>query len=123
MSKVGTAERMRPPVAVALCVALCVAGCAPGPQHFMREGATEDQFKRSSQSCRENASTRAAQEVDDSLLRQGGRSTGPPLDASTNPNTKNDQRRRERRIRYFYRECMEARGWIANDEGTGFQGI
>ena len=113
----------RSSLALSAGVALALLGCATPDVYWTRGNATPEQFERSSQSCTDTANTRVEQEVDDDLLRQGGRTTGPPLDASTDPNAANRERRRERRLRYFYSECMQARGWVPNDQGEGFKGL
>jgi len=118
--------RLARTTSLALLVALVWSGCAePEETYWTRRGASDKQFRKVSLRCNESAS--------DTLLEEGGsRNCGyntqgrgtycTQVDPNDPFQVEQEKRRRERRLRYLYNECMESAGWEKNYEGRGYKG-
>jgi len=99
--------------------------CTPQERFWSRASSGADAFERTSTSCTQQASGQAQQEQESAssgALGSSGGGYGSP-DQRATPNSENERRRFERRVRYFYGLCMEARGWTSNASGDGFRGL
>jgi hypothetical protein len=124
-STAGTKRGQGALAAASLCGALALLGCAEKPLFWTRTGSGEAEYERTSRACTEQGERQAALEQQSQPAPGLGGSTGSGYgtpDRRTAPGTENDRRRQERRIRYYYGECMEARGWTSNTSGEGFPG-
>jgi hypothetical protein len=108
-----------------LCVgaALVLLGCADKEMYWTRGISGEPEFQRTSSSCSTKALADVAQEPGSYRGEVNTREGYQRDDPATAPSTENDKRRRERRIRVLYRQCMELRGWVRNSDGKGFKGL
>jgi hypothetical protein len=104
--------------------ALGLLACAEKDAYWTRKGADEQDFRRASRSCNEQAQIQAFEE---SRNPNCGFNTGTGVGCRrTNPNdpgeVQAEKNRSERRRRYLYGQCLEGRGWVRNYEGEGFKG-
>jgi hypothetical protein len=109
----------------ALCVAICAGaalGCAtPEVIHWSRNGGKERQFQRDSRVCGDRAVAEIANSRGEVCIYN--EEIGGTVCGRVDPNNEQEQRRRKRRLRYLYGECLESRGWFSNYEGQGFRGL
>lgn len=112
-------------IGVSLAAALALSACAePEDIYWTRKGASDKQFRKISLACNEQAS--------DVVVKETGESCGYNTEARgtfcsrVDPNNpyavEQEKRRRERRLRYLYGQCLEAAGWSKNYEGRGYKG-
>jgi hypothetical protein len=110
-----------------LCCGIAAIGllaCAPRDAYWTRNGADEQDFRRVSRSCNEQAQIQAFEEARNPSC---GFNTGTGAGCRrSNPNdpgeAQAEKNRSERRRSYLYGQCMERRGWVKNYEGVGFKG-
>jgi hypothetical protein len=107
-------------------VVALLCGCASEPENtwWTRKGGTDKQFRKISLACNERAADIVVKENGGSCTYNSeGRGTYcQDVDPNNPIAVDQEKRRRERRIRYLYSECLESAGWKQTEEGRGFKG-
>ena len=112
-------------IAVSALVLTLPLACSPKDLYWTRANSGADAFENTSASCTQQATRQAEQEQSTAPSGTVGSSGGGygSADRRTTPNSENERRRLERRVRYYYGLCMETRGWQSNTTGQGFKGL
>jgi hypothetical protein len=109
---------------VSVLAMVLLAGCAEKDTFWTRKGSGEEEFRRTSRSCNEKAQVQVFEEGSNGSCgystEQGSVCRRP--DPNDIGQSENEKRRQERRRKYLYGECMQARGWVKNTEGQGYKG-
>ena len=100
------------------------AGCkTPEVLYWSRRGGKQTQFSRDSGRCGDLAVNEATKLGNNVCITQPGRNGGS-ICGQVDPNSPDQKRRKQRRLSYVYRQCMETQGWRSSpDEAKGFRGL
>jgi len=123
--KIHTVKQWKGAIGAA-AAALCMIGmgCAAKDVYWTRDNATEKQFRVTSRRCNQVAVTTLANESGGQCRynTEGRGSVCGTIDPNDPAAVDQEKRRKERRLRFVYGECMEGRGWTPNSDERGFKG-
>jgi hypothetical protein len=109
---------------IALVLALAGACAEPEDVYWTRGKANDKQFRKISLRCNESAADTVASEPSGNCTYNSDyRGTYcTEVDPSDPIAVDQEKKRRNKRLRYLYGQCLESAGWEKNYEGRGYKG-